>query len=58
MKTFDVVYDWFINVDARLEMSEWMYENIKHGYTNHHRYCDIYCFNDEIDAMAFKLRWL
>ncbi len=58
MKTFDVVYDWFIDRKTRSEMSRWMKENIKHYYKQHHKYCDVYCFEDELDAIAFKLRWL
>ncbi len=57
MKTFDIAYEWFINEETRLEMREWMRENIKHHYRSHHKFCDVYCFKDEQDAIAFKLRW-
>lgn len=57
MKTFDVIYEWFINEKTHLEMSEWMHEYIKHPYRRHHKFCDIYCFEDELEAVAFKLRW-
>lgn len=57
MKTFDVIFKWTDNGEIRLDMSEWMSNNIKHPYRNHHKFCDVYCFDDELDAMAFKLRW-
>lgn len=57
MKTFDVIYDWFIDGKTQLEMLRWMQENIKHYYKKHHKCCDVYCFENELDAIAFKLRW-
>ena len=57
-KTFEVAYDWFIDDKIRLEMSEWMRENIKHHYMRHHKYCDVYCFSNKEDAVAFKMRWI
>ncbi|KKL14454.1 hypothetical protein LCGC14_2515510 [marine sediment metagenome] len=57
MKTFDVAYEWFINEETQLEMHRWMDKNIKHYYRRHYKCCDIYCFKDELDAVAFKLRW-
>ena len=57
MKTFDVAYDWFVDTEVRYKMQKWMDENIKHTYGNHKKYCDVYCFKNEADAVAFKLMW-
>ncbi len=57
MKTFDVFYDCFIDSKTTWEMFAWMDENIKHWYRIDPKRCDTYCFANEMDAMAFKLKW-
>lgn len=47
-----------------LDIEEWLSENIKNTYkratwtSNHRMDAIIFLFEDESDAMAFKLKWL
>ncbi len=55
-----VTFDWF-NMhkpyDQYSEMYDWLDENIEGYYIKHREFCDVYMFELEEDAVAFKLRW-
>lgn len=55
-----VVFDWFNMhnpTDQYDEMYRWLHENTSGYYRRHDSYCDAFEFEQEEDAVAFKLRW-